>query len=1043
MKIIHVSDIHIRNFKYRSEYAKAFEDFYTKAKKINPDLIINTGDTVHSKLAVSPELFEDVTDHFIKTSNIAPYLVILGNHDLNLKNASRLDAISPIVSAIKGRTVNPVILLREGLITCKQISKEVFRNNFEEFNFWNFDIRGHNNSGWNIDSSKVNIGLFHGSISNCITDLGFKIENGEAELSKFHQMDYMLLGDIHKRQSFNNNRIAYPGSLIQQNYGEEIEKGFLVWDIESKEKFSVEFVKVETPGRFYTVQVPADLDISEIDIPKNSRIKAIIKSEVSPATRLSLDRKIRTKFSPLELIIPDSTEQVNKVQPSIDDVIVDRYKVMSTFLKEKGLDDNEIISTIELFKHYESLADSDSTGRGTVWKLKNLHWDNMMNYGENNFIDCSKIPGLVGIFAPNASGKSSIFDIFLESVFDKVSKDVPRNIDLINDNKDVGIMKSIISIGDKDLSIDRKIERISFGQRKNDVKQWGKTSLEASLDGVPINGTTRPETERSIRSLIGTFDDFVMTAMVTQNPVIGVPGAADIINCKETDRRKILFRFLDLDIFESVLNLAKNDHKEFAVKVKGLDIVELQKTLEKFFIEKNAIEQQNESDAMLIEAYSNEIDILNSQIASSDLQKIEDSDSKARSIKLKLQNLEKQKNEILSRIKSFNNECIENKNNADKLSQSVPSNPEISLQDVIESIDKLKNNKDLLSSNFKTQNANFNSGMKSLKLLDNIPCGNQFPDCKFIKEASSFLSIKDELQDGLKNLGIEISNIDEKIDSLSKIKVIHEEVLVWNKKSSEHKLKHLELQNELLQLANLLSSVEKNIESENLELQKIESNEDSLAKLNELKELLAAFKKELARCQMQLSANTRKLGALDTNILNTQKTINDFNDASKKVTLFENLFEMCGKNGLPYRILKIVIPLINAEIAKILNGIVKFSVSFDDNEEDQTVSLLIKYGDFKSRPLSLGSGAEKFISGLAIRVALLSISSLPKTDMLIIDEGFGKLDAEHLESVQKMFEVLRQSFTTVFIISHVDSMRDLVDHSIEITSENGYAHVEV
>jgi DNA repair exonuclease SbcCD ATPase subunit len=70
------------------------------------------------------------------------------------------------------------------------------------------------------------------------------------------------------------------------------------------------------------------------------------------------------------------------------------------------------------------------------------------------------------------------------------------------------------------------------------------------------------------------------------------------------------------------------------------------------------------------------------------------------------------------------------------------------------------------------------------------------------------------------------------------------------------------------------------------------------------------------------------------------------------------------------------------------------------------------------------------------------VSSLPKTDMLIIDEGFGKLDPEHLEALQRMFEYLKEAFGTVFIVSHVDSMRDIVDHSLEITSLDGYAHVE-
>ena len=294
MKIAHISDLHIRNFKYREEYKIAFDDLYRKLNEIKPDIVINTGDTVHSKLSVSPELFDDLVNHFLEVTNIAPYWIILGNHDLNLKNLNRIDSISPAVKALQGRTKHELRLLDAG---------DISLSGFDDIVFWNFCIKGHKE--FSVDESKINIGLYHGPLSQCISDSGQKLE-GE-QISKFDAMDYVLLGDIHKRQSFRNETIAYPGSLIQQNYGEELIKGFLVWDIQSKNQFSKQFYKITTPYRFYTIHLDENFDLSSIKIPEYSRIRAMVNCELTPAKRFELEKLISKKFKPVEIITPDSS----------------------------------------------------------------------------------------------------------------------------------------------------------------------------------------------------------------------------------------------------------------------------------------------------------------------------------------------------------------------------------------------------------------------------------------------------------------------------------------------------------------------------------------------------------------------------------------------------------------------------------------------------------------------------------------------------------------------------------------------------------------
>jgi len=91
--------------------------------------------------------------------------------------------------------------------------------------------------------------------------------------------------------------------------------------------------------------------------------------------------------------------------------------------------------------------------------------------------------------------------------------------------------------------------------------------------------------------------------------------------------------------------------------------------------------------------------------------------------------------------------------------------------------------------------------------------------------------------------------------------------------------------------------------------------------------------------------------------------------------------------------------------------------------------------------VELASGMEKMMASLAIRVALINVSTLPKTNMLIIDEGFGALDETNLESCSKLLKTFKKWFKNIIIISHIDAIKDIVDNTIEITKEGVDSHV--
>jgi DNA repair exonuclease SbcCD ATPase subunit len=169
-----------------------------------------------------------------------------------------------------------------------------------------------------------------------------------------------------------------------------------------------------------------------------------------------------------------------------------------------------------------------------------------------------------------------------------------------------------------------------------------------------------------------------------------------------------------------------------------------------------------------------------------------------------------------------------------------------------------------------------------------------------------------------------------------------------------------------------------------------------------------------------------------------------FKETKEACSAYEYYAEAMGKDGIALQILTEKLPELNEAINKILAQSVGFGVYIEYDQSEQSIRLYLKYGQYKQRLLELGSGAEKFLASIAIRSALIHVSNLPKTNMFIIDEGFGKLDPAHVESVQRMFDYLKSVFDHVLVISHSDLMKDLVDNTIDITTdENGYAHVDV
>ncbi len=271
--------------------------------------------------------------------------------------------------------------------------------------------------------------------------------------------------------------------------------------------------------------------------------------------------------------------------------------------------------------------------------------------------------------------------------------------------------------------------------------------------------------------------------------------------------------------------------------------------------------------------------------------------------------------------------------------------------------------------------------------------------------------------------------------------------------SYNEKLKEInKIEKEKLELKNNKFILEKLIfEKENLfkQIKEWEKSSESLVQLKKLdkeKELQISKKNELSeqikKINSELLQIEKKIGWEESRLEKAEQTIKEFDEIQIWCTAYEYYDKAMGKSGISCSILSEQLETINREISNILTEVVNFGVHIEYDESNQTIPLYLTMNG-KTRPLELASGAQKFIASLAIRVALLKITNLPKCSTFIIDEGFGKLDSNNIENISKIFNLLRTEFENIILISHLDMLKDMVDNIIDITNENGFAKVQV
>ena len=557
-KILHIADIHLRNWKRHKEFKEVFEKLFLAVDQLPEESIVTVGgDIVHAKTDMSPELINMVSYLFCELADRRPTIVITGNHDANLNNNSRLDALTPIVEAINHP--NLYYLRNSGLYEVGDVAISVMSLLDSKENYITFDKLPQNKS------YRHTIAMYHGTIANSEVDSGLTLSHG-LDWDTFAGYDLVLLGDIHKRQVLckEDPIIFYPGSLVQQNFGESFEgHGYALVDLKEKGDIRYQFHDIDNDYGFYTLDVEDGILPSKLPITPHTNVRLRTRN-TSPADLKRVLAAIRKQYRNNDVIVQKLDKNAGLDDSKLfgeslhqGDVRNLQYQnqLITEYLQNTGLDDETLQSVLAINASLNQSLNLGETARNVIWKPKKFEFSNMFSYGEDNVVSFDTFEGTCGLFAPNHAGKSAVLDSLCFCLFDQSFR-ASKAEQVLNRKKDDFWCKFNFELGGLDYFVEKKAYRYKSGALKGklrvDVDFW---MINAEGERVSLNGEQRRDTSYNIQSYVGTFDDFILTALSLQQ------NNSNFIDKTQGERKDLLANFLDLKIFDALHELANKENR--------------------------------------------------------------------------------------------------------------------------------------------------------------------------------------------------------------------------------------------------------------------------------------------------------------------------------------------------------------------------------------------------------------------------------------------------------------------------------------------------
>lgn len=1167
--IYHISDIHIRLRQRHDEYRDVFQTLYYHLEDA-PDntIVVITGDILHSKTHLSPEAIQLTHELFYNLSKHHPTIIIAGNHDANLSNLTRLDALSPIIEPIQRIEGHQIYYLQyTGIYKIANVffgvtsvfgtkEKSLFRKIIKSQ-----DIPK--------EKGTYKIGLCHDTLHNSVLDNQYSLTNS-ISVKDFDGYDMVLLGDIHKRQFMNGKEtIAYAGSLIQQDKGESIHNhGYIKWDVKER---TGEFVNIENDYGFYKMSYMDGKFIYHDEDPEGLNIHKYVRLFIDyddSITDPDLRKKIRKRLSKqnkevksisLNKVIVNEFEDIKDQEEihdfNISDVNKQNYYIEMYLKQETKYSQQEIEELQHFNQNMNKTLNLTEKIHNTIWKLDTLTFTNLFSYGEDNTINFNNMEGILGFIAPNHTGKSSIVDIILYMLFDNCSRCSSTIVvanEILNNKKDKFEASLTFYIDNKKYLIHKK--GVKGKVKANSVKVNINFYEIVNDKKVNLNGEQKSDTKKIIESYVGKYDDFLITSTALQNNM-----KYEFIELTTGNRVDKLNSLLCIDIFDELRKQVTSKNEELKTLLKHSTnheetIQKLRASNREIDIDMIKLKQKKKDIKKQITLLQTDIDECHKNIKSVNITQNKEELLKTKSsLKTHIKECEEKLNfegemdedefeELTKKKKDLINQqqtLSKNLKHFDisdhiaehtlysiksKLSKKETNNQAISKNITIyekkmkkmdkilkeytqtnEEYDELtkKHKKHLLiEQSYKKIENRIEMNKKQLEKLRKYEYD---PECKYCMKnefVKQILEKEDEIEKDQQELKKYVTTFDNDfyLEYHAKLKEKNEQIKKQHEiqnKLNEYKSKqkdtvqiiekYTNIREQLIKFDKLEKDnqdVESKLKLINDELNECEKKLSVFENMNNIKTLkleLKNYKYELKDVNEMLklyeiveenekhekSIKTKKeyideyqdeITMIDNKIHKQEmekgwndKKIEEYDEIEKKnkqyrkqQILYERYIKMMMKNGLPYYMISKVIPTLERRINSALRKIVDFTIRFDlEHKKSQKYIIMYLVRDDSECPIQLCSGYEKFVTNIITKIGIRSISKVPKSNFMIIDEGFGNFDDDHLNTtVQQLFYYLQSNFDYTLLISHIDILKDYIHTHIHINREGNFSNIK-
>lgn len=781
------------------------------------------------------------------------------------------------------------------------------------------------------------------------------------------------------------------------------------------------------PAIEYNYTIMEDINITNLDNPYLQVVWEDYAENFTQEKIKSVRHYFQKKYETTNVNIITKTKVADDTTHTVDisfNILDENYQLelVRSFLESKGnMEHYDDIQQLNSAVDNKLLIDQTDASPFKRWYIKNIEFSNFLSYGENQKIDFEKCDGITVVESnpPNFGGKTVLtVDLLMFLFFNETTK-TSKAEEIFNrftDRNKVAV-KGEITIDGEEYIILRNIERKLSKKNEWTVKtelDFYKRLSDGSLQN--FTGEQRRETEAFIKTSIGTKEDFLMTILTTATNL------EELIDAKPTARGQVLSRFMGLDFLKRKEEAAKEIYSNFS---KGM--------LSNIYSSEQ-LKTDNQTSKETIDTLTETNITLNGQLEE---------------VKGRITKGQEYRDGLLKSKHNIDNDLITV--SPDKVQEEINTlgfnkSKAISDRDAVKVVepsefyhedkhDKVKQEiKDLM-----TQQAENNAKIKSIEELKSSVdggikcehCGIELMNAAItnakIGELAGFITHKGQLEGLMRDLTskeLGFVNLKKEFDEYEKNKLIREKY-------------ELSIESFQLKIDALKTKLDRYSEVQD----KITENNKTDGLLIKAKLRLDELEGEKKTIEKSISDNTFQITNLNTKITSNLETIRKIAEEAEKERIYKIYLEIFGKNGITKLIMKTMMPLINSELQRLLEDSCHFRLEVRINDKNEVDFLMIDNNTQVEKPMSSGSGYERTIASLALRAVLSKICSLPRANLVVFDEVFGKISNDNLEMVSEFFTKIKEYFEKIFVITHNPLVTNWADNVVRIRKEENVSYV--